>query len=181
VRCRPRARTSPASRQRASSRSKSSASCAPASSRAEFAQHRGVEACVVQLQAQGILPVDPRAHRVGGLVVGEVLGELQERDQRQLRRGEGRLAEHGEERREVLVGGEPAQLVVHPQVGLALGEGGPRGPRRLLRHHVDGLRLQRHGSFLPGAPPRARSRSTPPAYRTTPPAGADFANNICTG
>ena len=46
--------------------------------RAELAQDRVVEADVGQLQAQRILPVDPRADRIGGLPVGQPLHELQE-------------------------------------------------------------------------------------------------------
>jgi len=37
----------------------------------EFAQHRSIEARIGQLEGQGVLPVDPAAHRVGSLAVGE--------------------------------------------------------------------------------------------------------------
>jgi hypothetical protein len=112
---------------------------------AELAEDRVVEAGVVQLQAQRVLPVDAGAHRVGRLAVRQALRELHQRHQGELRRGERGLAEEREERGELPIGVEAAQLVVHPQVGVALGERGPRDARRVLRHHVDGLRLQRHG------------------------------------
>ena len=51
--------------------------------RAELAQNRVVEAEVGQFQAQQILPVDPRADRVGGMPVGQPLHELQERRERE--------------------------------------------------------------------------------------------------
>ena len=44
--------------------------------RAEFGEHRGVKARVVQGKAQRVLPVQPCSHRVGGLPVGEALDEL---------------------------------------------------------------------------------------------------------
>jgi hypothetical protein len=53
---------------------------------AELAEDRVVKAGVGQLQAQGVLPVDPAADRVGGLPVGQSLDELQHRGQGQPRR-----------------------------------------------------------------------------------------------
>jgi hypothetical protein len=50
---------------------------------AELAEDREVEAGVVQLQAQEVLPVDAGADGVGGLAIGEPLGVLEGRDQRQ--------------------------------------------------------------------------------------------------
>ena len=44
--------------------------------RPELGEHRGVKAGVGQLQAQGVLPVQPSPHRVGGLPVGEALDKL---------------------------------------------------------------------------------------------------------
>jgi hypothetical protein len=149
--------------------------------RPELAQRREVEAGIVQLQAQRVLPVDPRVHRLDGLPVGQVLRELQQRDQGQLRRGEGRLAEHGEERREVLIGVEPPQLVVHPEVGLPLREGRPRDPRRVLRHDIHCLRLPRHRPLPPWhATPRPLARHVASISHHLH-GEADFADNITTG
>ena len=44
---------------------------------AELAQDRGVEAGVGQLEAEQVLPVDARPHRLRRTPVGEVLAELQ--------------------------------------------------------------------------------------------------------
>lgn len=51
---------------------------------AEVAQERVVEPRVLQLQAQSVLPVDPRTHCLGRRPVRQILGELQHRDERQL-------------------------------------------------------------------------------------------------
>ncbi len=53
---------------------------------AKLAQHRVVEAGVLQLQAQGVLPGDPVRNRLCRVPVGEVVQELQDRDHRQQRR-----------------------------------------------------------------------------------------------
>ena len=50
--------------------------------RAELAQDRVVEAGIVELEAQEVLPVDARPRRLRGLPVGQVLPELQQGDQR---------------------------------------------------------------------------------------------------
>jgi len=105
-------------------------------SRPELAQHREVEARIVRLQAARVLPVAAPAHRLGGLAVGPPLGARQQRHQRQLRRGEGGLAAYREARREVAIGVATAQLVMHPQGDVALGEGRPRHPRGILRHQL---------------------------------------------
>jgi len=51
--------------------------------RAELGEHRGIEARIIQVEAQRVLPVQPCSHRVGGLAVGEALDELQHQHQRQ--------------------------------------------------------------------------------------------------
>ena len=45
-------------------------------------QHRVIESRISQFQAQGVLPVDPTPNGVSGLPIGQILGELQDRDQR---------------------------------------------------------------------------------------------------
>ena len=49
----------------------------------ELAQHGEVEARIVKLQAEGILQVNPAAHRLGRLPIGQVLEELKDGDQGQ--------------------------------------------------------------------------------------------------
>ena len=50
---------------------------------AELGQDRGVEPLIGEIQAQRILPGDLVPDRVRGLSIGQVLGHLQHRDQRQ--------------------------------------------------------------------------------------------------
>ena len=80
----------------------------------ELAQHAEIEPLIVQLQAQAVLPVQPAPHRIGGLPVGQVPGELQYRDHRQLRRGDPRRAPCPVRRAECLVLVPGAQLITGP-------------------------------------------------------------------
>ena len=48
----------------------------------ELRQHREIEARAAQLQAQGILPADPGAHRLGGLPIRQSLRKRHDRHQR---------------------------------------------------------------------------------------------------
>ena len=63
----------------------------------ELREDGEVEPGVRQLQGERVLPVDPSAHGVGGLAIGEILQELHDCDQRQPPRGQPRLTAHGEE------------------------------------------------------------------------------------
>ena len=110
----------------------------------ELGQHRMVKARIATRQAQRVLPVDPGAHRLGGLTVGEVLRLLEDRHQRQARRRPARLATHPVGARELLIGQPPAELVAHQHrqrtLTLALVHRGNvrsdlrRGLRPRLRH-----------------------------------------------
>src|SRR5689334_16951772 len=44
----------------------------------ELTQYREVEARIAKLQAEGVLQVDPAAHRLGRLPVGQVLEEVKD-------------------------------------------------------------------------------------------------------
>ena len=46
----------------------------------ELAQHREVEARVGQLQAEAVFPIDPAAHRLGRLSVGQAFDVLENAD-----------------------------------------------------------------------------------------------------
>jgi hypothetical protein len=48
----------------------------------EPSQHCVIESRISEFQAQGVLPVDPTPYGVSGLPIGQILGELQDRDQR---------------------------------------------------------------------------------------------------
>jgi hypothetical protein len=41
-----------------------------------------IESRISEFQAQGVLPVDPTPYGISGLPIGQILGELQDRDQR---------------------------------------------------------------------------------------------------
>jgi len=47
----------------------------------ELGEGGGVEFGVIELESEGVIPVDAPADGVGGLAIGEVLGELQDGDQ----------------------------------------------------------------------------------------------------
>ncbi|ANZ21803.1 hypothetical protein SNOUR_42905 [Streptomyces noursei ATCC 11455] len=58
----------------------------PGQPTAEAGQHAGVEAGIGQLRPDRVLPIDRTDGHRGSLPVGQVLGELKHRDQRQHRR-----------------------------------------------------------------------------------------------
>lgn len=49
---------------------------------AKLTQHGVVEPSVFQLEPEGVLPIDPCANRFGRLAIGQVLSELEDRNQR---------------------------------------------------------------------------------------------------
>ena len=125
---------------------------------AKLAQHGVIEARIGQLQAEQVFPVDPAAHRVGGLPVGQPFHELHERRQRQARRRCRRLAARGEERGEIPIGEEAPEHIVQAQIAIAARERRPGHLRRVVRHELGHLLLERHGKppFLGGISHGAR-------------------------
>ena len=123
----------------------------------ELAQDRVVEARIRQAKAQRVLPVDPGAHRLGGLPVGQVLRHLEDRHQGQAGRRPARLAAHPVGARELLIGQPLTQLVTHHHwqraLPLALVHRPHRGNdlRRGLRPRP---RLHAHHGFRPAADTR---------------------------
>jgi len=126
----------------ASKSSHSGLTCGEAA--AELAEDRGVEARVVDVQPQHVLPVEPRAHRVGGLPVREPLRELQDRRQREPPGRERGLAAAPEERREGIIGEKLPELVRSAQKGVALREGGAGDPGGLGGDRRERLGAQHH-------------------------------------
>jgi hypothetical protein len=104
-----------------------------------------VESGVVELEPEGILPVDASADGVGGLAIGEVLGELQHGDQGEPPRGQCGLPAPGVEVGEVAIAEHGSELVAEPEVGIALGEGGAGDAGGQLGDVKDGAGLQGHG------------------------------------
>ena len=50
---------------------------------AELTQDQGVKTGIGQVEAEQVLPVDASPYGIGSTAVGQVLGKLQQRDQRQ--------------------------------------------------------------------------------------------------
>ena len=117
--------------------------------RAELGQHAEVEPRVGELKPECILPIDPGTHGIGRLPVAEMLEELEDRDQGQSPRSQGRLALAGVKRSEILILVKRTELVTQPHDDGALGEGGSGNARRLGRDLADWVRMETHGSILP--------------------------------
>ncbi len=105
--------------------------------RSELAQNRNVEPRVGQLQAQRLRPVNAASHRLGRLTVGQVLEDLEQRDQRQPPGCNRRLPPG------LVEGGKPGVVVQNPdliadphQQG-ALAKGRPGHARRVLGNRID--------------------------------------------
>ena len=146
--------------------------------RAELAEHGVIKADVGELQAEHVLPVDPGAHRVGGLPVGQPFHELQERYQGEADRRLGRLPAGRKEIGEVVILDEHVQDVEQAHDEIARREDRPRDLRGLVRHHVRALRIERHhrppASSPPATPPRCGVRGPSSRRRSR----AEFATNI---
>ena len=50
---------------------------------AKLAQHRGIKAGILKWEGEEIFPIDARAHRIGGVLITETLGKLEDSDQRE--------------------------------------------------------------------------------------------------
>ncbi|GAA2351718.1 hypothetical protein SVIO_002180 [Streptomyces violaceusniger] len=88
----------------------------------EAGQYGVVEAGIGQLQAEQVLHIDPGPHRVRGLAVGEVLGELQDTDQSQPTRGDTGTPPDSEGFPELLVREQRAEGIPDPRGQAALGK-----------------------------------------------------------
>jgi putative transposase len=110
----------------------------------ELGEDAEAEAGVGQLEAEGVLPIDPGAHGIGRLPVAEVFQELEDRDQRQPPGRESGLAPAGVEAAEVLVAVERAELVAGPRRDRAAREGSAGDTRGLGWDLADRLRMKAH-------------------------------------
>jgi len=132
----------------------------------ELAQDRVIEARIGQVKAQRVLPVDPGAHRLGGLPVGQILRHLEDRHQGQAARRPARLAPFPAGARELLIGQPLTQLVTHyhRQRALPLALVHRRNGRDDLRRGLrPRLRLHTHHEFHPAAETRGRRPQADPA------------------
>src|SRR5512135_621530 len=112
---------------------------------AELGEDGEVEAGVVELEPEGVLPVDATADGVGGPAIGEILGELHHRDQGELPWGQAGLPAPGIEVGEVAVAEDRAEVVAEPEIGISLGEGGTGDAGGQFGDVRDGAGLQGHG------------------------------------
>src|SRR3954452_18090481 len=124
-----------------------------------------MEPRVGELKPECILPIDPGTHGIGRLPVAEMLEELEDRDQGQAPRSQGRLALAGVKRSEILILVKRTELVAQPHDDGALGEGGLGNARRLGGDLADRVRMETHGSILPGG---TRFGNSPTVSSTTP-------------
>ena len=110
----------------------------------ELAQHAGVKARILQLQAERVLPRHPVADRLSRLPVGEILRKLQNTGHHQLARGDPRPAPDAERGSEPGIGIHLAQLIADPHRQVPLPGRRTRHPRRELGNIRPGPRLHRH-------------------------------------
>ena len=112
---------------------------------AELAQHAEVDARIIQLEREQILPVDAATHGVGGLPIAQVLAELHQHDQRETPGRVGWAAASGIEIGEVGVLEHGTETVAQQQVGIAAPERGVRDAGGVFGHGRERLRTERHG------------------------------------
>ena len=112
---------------------------------AELGEDGEVESGVVELEPEGVLPVDPPANGVGGPSIGEILCELHDGDQGELPGGQCGLSASGIEVGEVAIAEDGSEFVSEPEVGVSLGEGGAGDAGGQLRNGRDGAGLEGHG------------------------------------
>src|SRR5215207_2185309 len=112
----------------------------------KLAEHAEVKARVGQLEAEQVLPVDPRPDRLSGLPITQALAELHQRDQGQAPGWTGRLTLLGIEVGEVAILEDRPEPVAQGEIGAAFGKGGASDAGGLFGHRRDRvLRVERHG------------------------------------
>ncbi len=119
---------------------------------AKLAQHGVIETRIGQRQTQEVFPVDPATHRVGSLPVRQPFHALQDRRQGEAHGRLRWLAARGEERGEIPIGEEAPARIVQAEIAIAARERRPGHLRRVVRHELGHLLLERHGEppFLGG-------------------------------
>ena len=109
-----------------------------------------VETGIGQRQAECILPVDPSAHRVGGLPIGQPFHVLQHGSQGEPARCFSGLAAAREQGGELAILVDCAECVCDKQVGGAFGKRRTRDAAGFFGYCRRVLRVQRHWSPLAG-------------------------------
>jgi len=112
----------------------------------KLAEHAEVKARVRQLEAEQVLPVDPRPDRLSRLSIAQALAELHQRDQGQAPGWTGWLTLLGIEVGEVAILEDRPERVAQGEIGAAFGKGGASDAGGLFGHRRDRvLRVERHG------------------------------------
>src|SRR3954463_8881066 len=112
----------------------------------KLAEHAEVKARVRQLEAEQVLPVDPRPDRFSGLPIAQALAELHQRDQGQPPGWTGWLTLLGIEVGEVATLEDSAERVAQGEIGAAFGKGGASDAGSLFGHTWERLLwVERHG------------------------------------
>ncbi len=112
----------------------------------KLAEDTKVKARVGQLEAEQVLPIDPRPDRLSRLSIAQVLAELHQRDQGQPPGWTGRLTLLGIEVGEVAIHEDRPERVAQGEIGAAFGKGGASDAGGLLGHGRDRLLwVERHG------------------------------------
>src|SRR4051794_7946814 len=111
----------------------------------KLAEDAEVKARVGQLEAEQVLPVDPRPDRLSRLSIAQALAELHQRDQGQAPGWTGRLTLLGVEVGEVVILEDRPEPVAQGEIGAAFGKGGASDAGGLFGHTWERLlRLERH-------------------------------------
>ena len=112
--------------------------------RSELTENGKVKARILKLQAQGVLQVDPTAHRLGRLPVGQVLEELKHGDQSQApgcyRQLTARIIQAGEH----LIVVQNPDFIADPHQQVAFAECRPSNPGSFLGNRLNRRRTHRH-------------------------------------
>src|SRR3954468_16571268 len=112
----------------------------------KLAEHAEVKARVGQLEAEQVLPIDPRPDRLSRVSITQALAELHQRDQGQPPGWTGRLTLLGIEVGEVAILEDRPERVAQGEIGAAFGKGGASDAGGLFGHTWERLlRLERHG------------------------------------
>src|SRR5215218_6826786 len=136
----------------------------------KLAEHAEVKARVRQLEAEQVLPVDPRPDRLSRLSIAQALPELHQRDQGQAPGWTGWLTLLGIEVGEVAILEDRPERVAQGEIGAPFGKGGASDAGGLFGHRRDRvLRAERHGEA--SRDHRTNAALDPPSNQ--------FDNNIC--
>jgi hypothetical protein len=102
--------------------------------RAKFAEHRGIEPRIRELQVQHIFPVDATLHRMGRLAIGQPFRELKHRGERQPPRWLSGVSVGGEERSKGVIREQRIDFIGESQISVPLGKRGRGDTHRFVKY-----------------------------------------------